>query len=108
LMTLITAISMAKGVLTTDSAPLHIAGAFDKRIVVLPSIKHSDFIMPFRYSSKLYSAVLAECPYYDEYSLTPHLNTHSCVGQLITPLQPKHIPSVSSVIEAVLELDKRV
>jgi len=41
-------ISKAKILVTNDSAPLFMAGAFKNYIVLLPTSKHPDLIMPFR------------------------------------------------------------
>ncbi len=45
---LIALISLTKVLLTNDSSPLHIAGAFDNWIVTIPTCKHPDHILPFR------------------------------------------------------------
>jgi len=34
--------------ITNDSAPLHIAGAFDNYIGLIPTCKHPDYLLPFR------------------------------------------------------------
>jgi hypothetical protein len=45
---MIALISQAKCTLTNDSSPVHIAGAFDNWLIVIPTAKHPDHIMPFR------------------------------------------------------------
>ena len=47
-------ISISKVVLTNDSSPLHIAGAFDNWIVTIPTCKHPDHILPYRNGSQYY------------------------------------------------------
>lgn len=42
---------------TNDSAPVHLAGSFDNRIVLVPSCKHPDHILPFRHGRLDYKAV---------------------------------------------------
>jgi hypothetical protein len=39
---------------TNDSSPLHIAGAFDSWIVTFPTCKHEDHILPFRNGTQSY------------------------------------------------------
>lgn len=51
---LISLISLTKCTLTNDSSPLHIAGAFDNWIVVIPTAKHPDHILPFRNGTQYY------------------------------------------------------
>jgi hypothetical protein len=45
---LISAVSRAPILLSNDSVPVHIAGAFDNWIVVIPTCKHPDHILPYR------------------------------------------------------------
>ena len=45
---LIYLISKAKVVISNDSAPIHIAGAFDNYIILIPTCKHPDHILPYR------------------------------------------------------------
>lgn len=47
-------ISLSNCLLTNDSSPLHIAGAFDNWIVTIPTCKHPDHILPFRNGSQYY------------------------------------------------------
>lgn len=41
-------IKKAPVLLSNDSAPVHIAGAFDNWIIVIPTCKHPDHILPYR------------------------------------------------------------
>lgn len=69
LSSLIGLISKAKVLVTNDSAPLHIAGAFDNQIVIIPTCKHPDLIMPWRNGSQAYkSRILYKKLMYDEMS----------------------------------------
>ena len=47
-------ISLSKVLLTNDSSPLHISGAFDNWIVTIPTCKHPDHILPFRNGTQYY------------------------------------------------------
>jgi len=47
-------ISLSKVLVTNDSSPVHIAGAFDNWIVVMPTCKHEDHILPFRNGTQSY------------------------------------------------------
>jgi hypothetical protein len=51
---LIALISLTNVLLTNDSSPLHIAGAFDNWIVTIPTCKHPDHILPFRNGTQTY------------------------------------------------------
>jgi hypothetical protein len=50
----ITLISLSEVTLSNDSSPVHIAGAFDNWIVVVPTSKHPDHILPWRNGSQRY------------------------------------------------------
>lgn len=45
---MIALISLAKITITNDSSPVHIAGAFNNWLIVIPTAKHPDHILPFR------------------------------------------------------------
>lgn len=47
---MIAAISRSPVLFSNDSVPIHIAGAFDNWIIVVPTCKHPDHILPFRRS----------------------------------------------------------
>jgi len=47
-------ISQAKVTISNDSCPIHIAGAFDNHIILIPSCKHPDHLLPFRNGSQDY------------------------------------------------------
>lgn len=54
---LISLISKAKVLISNDSAPIHIAGAFDNYIVLIPTCKHPDHVLPYRHGSVNYKSV---------------------------------------------------
>lgn len=41
-------ISKSKMVISNDSSPIHIAGAFDTYIVLIPTCRHPDLVLPYR------------------------------------------------------------
>lgn len=47
-------ISLAKVTLSNCSSPIHIAGAFDNWIVLIPTSKHPDHVLPWRNGSQNY------------------------------------------------------
>lgn len=54
---LIALISQAKLLVSNDSAPVHLAGAFDNYIAVIPTCKHPDHIVPWRKRSLDYKTI---------------------------------------------------
>jgi len=53
---LFTIISLAGTLISNDSGPIHIAGAFDNNIILIPTCKHPDHILPWRKGNKYYKA----------------------------------------------------
>lgn len=49
-------ISLAQVLVSNDSAPVHIAGAFDNWIVLIATMKHPDHVLPYRCKSKYFKA----------------------------------------------------
>jgi lipopolysaccharide biosynthesis glycosyltransferase len=108
--TLIAAISRSPVLLSNDSAPIHIAGAFDNWIFVIPTCKHPDHILPFR-----------RCPdgkisnYHKAVSLYKKLTLDDCDQRPTTWLEggataetkdgdwDQYLPSVEDVCNKILE-----
>ena len=70
---LISLISIAKLVISNDSAPIHIAGAFDNNILLIATCRHPDFILPYRKNAnKHYKAfAFAKKLTIDDWDLSP-------------------------------------
>lgn len=51
---LIYLLSRSPALITNDSGPLHLAGAFNNQIILIPSCKHPDYILPIRKGSTQY------------------------------------------------------
>jgi ADP-heptose:LPS heptosyltransferase len=54
---LIALISKAKILISNDSSPIHIAGAFETGIVLIPTCKHPDHVLPIRKGKRDYKAI---------------------------------------------------
>jgi len=50
-------LSRAQILISNDSAPVHLAGAFDNWIVLLPTCKHPDHVLPYRNGSVNYKTL---------------------------------------------------
>lgn len=57
LMEMAALIDHAPVLITNDSAPVFFAGAFDNYIIIIPTCKEGDLILPFRHESQSYKAV---------------------------------------------------
>ena len=53
---LIALIAISSLLISNDSAPIHIAGAFDNQIILIATCKHPDYILPYRKGTKTHKA----------------------------------------------------
>jgi len=94
-------ISQAKTLITNDSAPLHIAGAFDNKIILIPSCKHPDWCLPYRHGSKSYKSVsLYKKLMSNEYNSMPTNVNGESVDYVVGDYSV-YLPDTKEVVEAV-------
>jgi ADP-heptose:LPS heptosyltransferase len=99
---LIAAVSMAPVLVTNDSAPLHVAGAFDNHIVLLPTCKHPDLVLPHRNGSKyykvqaLYKKILSDEGRFNPVEALQGPEMEKLPGDVM-----EYIPDAKDVVEAV-------
>jgi hypothetical protein len=53
---LVALISQAKVLISNDSSPVHIAGAFDNYLILIPTCKHPEHVLPFRHGTQTYKS----------------------------------------------------
>jgi lipopolysaccharide biosynthesis glycosyltransferase len=103
---LLSLISLSKCLLTNDSSPLHIAGAFDNWIVTIPTSKHPDHILPFRNSTQYYKTkALYKKLLLDDLEIRHtefHTNTIDTIPEGKTLYD--YIPDVDTVVKEVFEI----
>ena len=103
---LIAACSIAKGIITNDSGPLHVMGAFDKWIVAIPTIRDAGYLFPTRANPHKNVAIQGEKLYAHEYQYAPHLPGPRVCGEIVTSFNPAvHLPAVEKVIQKIKEID---
>jgi FkbM family methyltransferase len=69
---LIALIATSNTLISNDSVPVHIAGAFDNNIILIATCRHSDYILPYRKGSKGYkSFAFKKKLTIDEWDLSP-------------------------------------
>lgn len=93
-------LSKAKILVSNDSGPIHAAGAFENWIVMIPTCKHPDLLLPIRHGSKdwktvsLYKKLIV--PDFDIMNLSPDIET-------VQP-GPEHLPEAEDVVKKVEEI----
>lgn len=94
-----------KVLVSNDSAPIHLAGAFDNWIVLLPSCKHPDHIIPYRHGRIYYKAkAIYKALYIDDVEGRPTQVTEtSADGQDID--WDKYLAKPEEIISKILSID---
>jgi ADP-heptose:LPS heptosyltransferase len=105
---LIALISQAPVLISNDSSPIHIAGAFDNWIVLIPTCKHPDYILPTRKRSKYYKSVaLYKKLTIDSYDSSPTaLTYHGQINEVKENMED-YLPDPKFVIKNIAIMMKK-
>ena len=96
--------NMCPVLISNDSAPIHIAGAFDNWIILIPSCKHPDHILPYRYGSKTYKTkALYKSLTLDDVSSAP-TEIYEVLGDKIAKSWDKYLPLPEEVAEEAYKI----
>lgn len=111
---LIALIAKAKVLITNDSVPVHIAGAFDNHIILIPSCKHPDRILPYRHGTQYYKAkALFKKILDDDHVVTPtSMIGWKMSGWQIGSFKPGHtieeyLPEIEDVISTAINFNSK-
>lgn len=95
---MIAIISAAGILISNDSAPIHIAGAFDNWIILIPTCKHPDHLLPWRNGSQSYKAVaLYQKLVIDDIDAQP-TSVHGVSGEFVNGNIMDYLPKVADII----------
>jgi len=107
---LIALIAKARIVVTNDSSPLFIAGAFDNYIILIPSCKHPDMILPYRNNGDkyytapaVYDKLLSDDAYVKITDLKPWTMKEIPAGHTIED----YIPDTWKIVDKVIEFNEK-
>lgn len=105
---LIAIISLIPALISNDSAPIHIAGAFDNWIFLIPSIKHPDHLLPWRNGTKHYKAIsmCKKLALDDLCTSTAEIGQHTADN--LTRPWSEYLPETKDVIEKVAEVYSKI
>ena len=105
---LITLISQATVLVTNDSAPLHIAGAFDTWIGLIATCKHPDRILPWRHGSLYYKVQCLERDgLYDDYNYQPTQVDSATIDKCTEERMRECLPDPSVILDFVQKCFKK-
>jgi lipopolysaccharide biosynthesis glycosyltransferase len=100
-------ISRAKTLISNDSAPIHVAGAYDNNIILIPTCKHPDHILPYRNGSKhykakaLYKKIIEDDVVFGNLAGDVFVSSYIPQGHVIN----EYLPEVEEVISTVKQFD---
>ena len=104
---LIAVVSLVPVLVSNDSSPIHLAGAFDNWIVLIPTCKHPDHILPYRNGSKSYKTrALYKKLALDDISTSTAEMRGSGADQLPGKWED-YLPDASSVLQTIQPLMPR-
>lgn len=90
--------------ISNDSAPVHIAGAFDNNIILIPTCKHPEHLLPYRHGSIWYKAsALYKALACEEYHFRPTDVEVRSITQTVQPIE-NYLPDPREVIDEVKTL----
>lgn len=93
--------------ISNDSAPIHLAGAFDNNIILIPTCKHPEHLLPYRHGSIWYkAAALYKKLLCDDFGFRPTSTEMRSVTRLVRPIQ-EYLPDPREVIETTYNMIAR-
>ncbi len=96
-------ISQGRILLSNDSSPIHIAGAFNNHIILIPTCKHPDHLLPYRRRSISYKAIaLYQKLTIDDVNQQPTA-TYGTSGECVDGDILDYLPEPDTVIQTVIE-----
>lgn len=101
---LVRLLKSAPVLITNDSAPLHLAGAYDNYIVLIPTCKHPEHLLPYRHGSQWYKAVaLYKRLACEDYGFCPTNPAIRSIQHLVRPIE-EYLPDPQDVVNIVKRL----
>lgn len=90
--------------ISNDSSPIHIAGAFDNNIILIPTCKHPDHLLPWRKGSKYYKAkAMYKKLLCDEIKSSPTA-VYTVLGDGMIGEWSDYLPEVPEIVTQVLKM----
>jgi ADP-heptose:LPS heptosyltransferase len=87
--------------ISNESAPIHIAGAFDNWIILIPTNKNPEHVLPYRHGSTWYkAAALYKNAAFEDYQFRPSNVEAESIARLKRPIE-YYLPDPREVIDAV-------
>lgn len=95
-------LSEARCLVSNDSSPVHLAGAFQNRIVLIPTCKDPDHVLPYRLGGQYANAVAAyKRPMWDTFETSPTAVHGSSAEFVLSGTIEDYLPDPIDVARAV-------
>lgn len=97
-------ISQSKILISNDSSPIHIAGAFDNHIILIPTCKHPDHLLPYRNNRQDYktSALYNNLACY-EFNSQPN-TIGGALGDKLEKDYSYYLPDIKTVVDTIKDI----
>lgn len=100
-------IKYAPALISNESAPIHIAGAFNNNIILIPTNKHPEHVLPYRHGSVWYkAAALYKNAAFEDYQFRPSNAEAESIARLKKPIE-YYLPDPQEVIETTYNMIAR-
>lgn len=101
---LIALLSLAPILLSNDSAPIHLAGAFENSIVLIPSCKHPEHVLPWRHGGVWWNAAACYTRLtLDDVNQQPTA-IHGSSAEFEVTDWTRYLPTTQTVLESIQRL----
>ena len=97
-------ISLVPILVSNDSSPVHIAGAFDNWIILIPTCKHPDHILPYRHGSKSYKARAIYKKLALDDMMTSVAEMQGSTADKMPGVWSDYLPETNDVISAIIDI----
>jgi len=97
-------IDLCPALISNDSAPIHIAGAFDNHIILIPTCKHPDHLLPWRNGSKYYKAKALYKKLMSEEIPSSPTEIYTVLGDKLLGNWDNYLPSKEIVVKEITEI----
>jgi hypothetical protein len=98
-------ISLVPILISNDSSPIHIAGAFDNWIILIPTCKHPDHLLPYRHGYKCYKTkALYKKIAIDDMETAP-TTVYGSLADKMPGRWEDYLPDIETVIQEIRSIE---
>ncbi len=104
----IATISLVPLLISNDSSPIHIAGAFNHWIILIPTCKHPDHLLPYRKGRKTYKTrALYKKIALDDMATAP-TEVYGSLADKMPGKWEDYLPDVKTVVDEIVKIQQLI